>query len=98
MKIGDLVNCRIGLFGDVGYKSSVPVKIKDITKNKKGDKEYWFQELGLCVIGIAKKREIGANRLYSGRGSYVAYAGQRLAIKGVITEVDALAYLGYGAS
>lgn len=94
---GSIVTCKIGNYGERGYRRSVPVRIKDIVELAHGQREYWFEVLGLCVVGKAHKTESHKDKtdLFCSIRNHVAYAGQMPLIKGVETQTDALAYIGY---
>lgn len=94
---GSVVTCKIGLYGERGHKRSVPVRIKDIVELAHGKREYWFEILGLCVVGKATRTEHHNDRtdLFCPIKNHIAYGGQMPSAKNVTTQVDALAYLGY---
>lgn len=97
IRIGSVVTCKIGNFGEKGHKKSVPVKIKDIKELAHGEREYWFQILGLCVIGKAHRATDPRARtdLFCAIKNHVGYAGQLPHAKGIENTTDALAHLGY---
>lgn len=96
---GSVVTCQFGLYGQPGYKKSVPVKVVDIKVGKHQVREYWVRVLGLLVIGVAKAspeaKRTKKTDLYCPVGKFVGCHGQMPHVSNVVNESDALAYLGY---
>ena len=106
---GQTVTCQFALYGEQGYRKSVPVVIEDIKSLKHGKKEYWIRKLGLSVVGIAHipdERSGVKAQLFCAKGKFVGYYGQQPQVKAkqiggvgplmsLQTHSDAVGYLGY---